>query len=109
VRKIKKEEKSLYERIFDVILKIPKGKVATYGQIGMIVGTGARTVGYAMHSIKEGSNLPWFRVINSKGEISIKDQGGYEFQRKILESEGIEFNEKSKIDLKKYLWKGPLL
>lgn len=105
---MEKKGKTLYERIYDIIFMIPKGRVATYGQIGMIAGTGARTVGYAMHSIKEGSNLPWFRVINSKGEISIKDPAGYEFQRKILESEGIEFDEKGRMDLKKFKWKGPL-
>ncbi len=95
---------SLYERIYDVVGRIPEGKVATYGQIAHLAGIpkGARQVGYAMAALGRGRprpDVPWHRVVNAKGESSI---GGEQITR--LEAEGVAFNEKGRIDLKVYGW-----
>lgn len=98
-------EKSLFEAIFEAIGKIPKGKVATYGQISRLVGgCSARVVGYAMARISEDMKLPWHRVVNSKGRVSLKENDGGDIQREMLESEGVLFDETGKIDLKKFQW-----
>jgi methylated-DNA-protein-cysteine methyltransferase-like protein len=81
--------------------------VATYGQIAELAGLEghARQVGYALHDLPEKNNVPWHRVVNSQGEISLRTAGdSHELQRMLLESEGVVFNEKSRIDLKKYRW-----
>ncbi len=99
-----KKEKSLYEIIYAMIRKIPKGKVATYGQIARLCGfpEHARLVGYALHNLKSNSGVPWQRVINSKGMISLRrNTGAYKRQKKILELEGVKFRNE-KIDLVKY-------
>lgn len=95
---------SLYERIYDVVRRIPEGKVATYGQIAHLAGIpkGARQVGYAMAALGRGRprpGVPWHRVVNAKGESSI---GGEQITR--LGAEGVVFNEKGRIDLKVYGW-----
>ena len=96
----------LYRRIWEVVSRIPAGNVATYGQIARVAGLGehARVVGYAMHNLPPNSKVPWHRVINSKGKISLpKDDGQYDLQKVLLEQEGIIFcNEK--VNLKKYCW-----
>ena len=65
---------SFFEQVYQVVHCIPPGKVATYGQIARILGKprGARTVGWALHSTPEGSDVPWQRVINSQGKISLR-------------------------------------
>ena len=94
----------LYKKIYEIVRKIPKGKVSTYGQIAKIADCSPRVAGYAMHSVKD-KNIPWQRVINSKGMISFPESSqGYDEQRAILEAEGIFFNEKGKIDLKEFGW-----
>ena len=99
----------LYERIYIVIRQIPEGKVATYGQVANIVGEcSARMVGYALAALKPGLDVPWQRVINSKGEISLRHDGAEDvMQRNLLQSEGVRFDRNGKIDLKKYRWSGP--
>ncbi|MEK6571496.1 MAG: MGMT family protein [Bacteroidota bacterium] len=95
-----------YQTIWDVVRLIPKGKVATYGDIANLCGLidQARLVGYALHSIPANSNVPWHRVINSKGRISLpKVSGQYESQKRLLEKEGVVFV-RDKIDLDKYGW-----
>ncbi len=100
-----KQKSELYERIFSITKSIPSGKVATYGQIAKIVGCSPRVAGYAMHSVSQEDEVPWFRVINSKGKISFPEGSeGYDEQRAILEAEGIVFDEKGKIDLTKFGW-----
>ena len=97
-------KKTTYQRIFEVIQQIPVGKVATYGLIAEIEGTcTARMVGYALSNIKEEMKLPWHRVINSSGRISMKDSEGYALQRTLLENEGVKFI-KERVNLKEYLW-----
>lgn len=101
-----KETKIFYKRVIDIIKKIPKGKVATYRQIAIYAGnpTGARAVGWILHSSSNKNKLPWHRVINSKGSISLTDIG-YEIQKRLLKTEGIKFNKENHIDLDVYLWR----
>ncbi|MGD0210241.1 MAG: MGMT family protein [Desulfomonilia bacterium] len=95
---------SLYSHIYKIVKHIPKGKVATYGQIVRLAGIPghARQVGYALHSLPDNSKVPWHRVINQKGRISL--DSARSFQHDLLESEGISFDKNDAIDLKKYQW-----
>lgn len=97
----------LYDRIVKVIQQIPTGKVATYGQIAHLAGNprASRTVSFVLHSSSSKLKLPWHRVINSKGSISLPKGGGFEKQRDLLLKEGIALDEKGHIDLKRYGWK----
>ena len=94
------------ETVIHIIKHIPRGKVLTYGSIAALAGSprGARQVTRILHSSSRKHNLPWHRVINSKGKISPRDPVFYEEQLILLESEGIEFGIKDQIDFKKYLW-----
>jgi methylated-DNA-protein-cysteine methyltransferase-like protein len=97
----------MYARFYEVIRRIPYGRVATYGQIASLAGLPgyARQVGYALHAIPDGLDLPWQRVINAKGMISLKPDGPYDqVQRQMLESEGIQFDAQDRISLKDYQW-----
>jgi methylated-DNA-protein-cysteine methyltransferase-like protein len=99
---------SLYERIYEMTRRIPAGQVATYGQIAHLVGMpkGARQVGYAMAALGRGAprhDVPWHRVVNGKGESSV---GGEQIER--LRSEGIEFDAKGRIDLRRYGWQNSI-
>ncbi|MFP4461034.1 MAG: MGMT family protein [Thermotogota bacterium] len=99
------KRKSCYENIYAIVKRIPKGKVATYGLIAQIEGTcTARMVGYALSNAKPEMLLPWHRVINSNGSISLKAPEEYALQRELLENEGVVFKS-SRIDLKTFLWK----
>ena len=106
-------EKNTFDLIYSVVNEIPCGKVATYGQIAAIVSPGlpARVVGYALHGLPEGTPIPWYRVINSKGRISYAaSRDDYDsLQQKLLEQEGIKFNTDGIIDLKEFLWVPELL
>ncbi len=88
------------------IKRIPRGKVATYGQIAAMAGNprAARQVVRTLHTSSDKAELPWHRVINSQGRISLKPGQGYELQRTLLEEEGIRFDLRGSIDLKLYLW-----
>lgn len=96
----------LYVRIWDVVRKIPVGRVVTYGQVARMAGLGnqARLVGYALHQLPEDTDVPWYRVVNAKGCISLsKIDSGYYIQKAFLEAEGVEFIE-DKIDLDNFRW-----
>lgn len=96
----------LRRRIYAVVARIPRGRVATYGQVAALAGAPrhARQVGYALHDLPTGSDLPWQRVINARGEVSPRSEPGWEgFQRRLLEAEGIEFRD-GRIDLRRYRW-----
>lgn len=96
-----------YELIWSVVRKVPRGRVATYGQIAEIAGLEghARQVGYALHNLPANSKVPWHRVVNAKGEISARTGGdSHELQRMLLEAEGVEFDLKGRMDLKGYRW-----
>ena len=95
------------QRIIEVVKRIPKGKVATYGQIADLGGNhrAARQVVRVLHSSSKKEGLPWHRVINSKGKISLKPGQGFELQISLLEAEGITLDEDGIIDLNTYLWR----
>ena len=101
--------KGVHERIYQIARLIPEGRVATYGQLAAIEGTCTpRMVGYAMSSIPAGSDVPWHRVINSKGEISFPPgTEGHGVQRAMLEAEGVEFSDGGRVSLKRFGWTGP--
>lgn len=102
-----KSEISFYERAVNSIKSIPRGKVATYGMIARLAGNprSARQVAYILSSSWKKHNLPWHRVVNSKGGISLRPGRGYEEQRERLDREGIVFREDGTIDLERYKWK----
>ena len=100
---------SAYEQIYEVVRRIPPGKVATYGQIARLVGRprAARLVGWAMRAMPEGGGLPWHRVLNAQGAISLEtDSEGAVAQRLRLEEEGVVFDKQGRVDLKVYGWAG---
>ena len=99
---------SRYRRFYEVVESIPEGRVATYGQVALLAGKPgrARLVGHALSSLDENSEVPWHRVINSRGEISRRGLGDSEhFQRILLESEGVVFTEGGRVNLVRYRWK----
>lgn len=92
-----------YARIYAMVRRIPRGRVATYGQIAKLVGdVGPRQVGYALHALKDPS-IPWQRVINAKGEISLRVDP--DRQRIHLLEEGVELDAKGRVDLKRFRWR----
>jgi methylated-DNA-protein-cysteine methyltransferase-like protein len=97
------EPGTLYDRIYTAVEAIPPGFVTTYGQIGRRVGCPARVVGYALHNLRHVErDVPWQRVINARGTISTY---GAE-QRRLLEQEGISFDQDGSIDLARWGWDG---
>jgi methylated-DNA-protein-cysteine methyltransferase-like protein len=96
----------LFHKILDIVSQIPEGKVATYGHIAAIAGTqNPRLVGFALATLKEGTDVPWFRVINSKGKISFPEQSdGFKIQYSLLQNEGIIFDTKNQINLEQFGW-----
>lgn len=96
--------KTMYERIYDAVLTIPKGKVATYGQIAAMAGNGgaARVVGNALNVNPAPGIIPCHRVVNAKGRLAPRFAfGGDEEQKRLLEAEGVEVHDHH-VDLKKY-------
>ena len=96
--------RSRWETFYKEVRKVPRGKVASYGQIAELAGFEghARQVGYALHALPANSGVPWHRVVNAKGEISPRTAGdSHELQRKLLEAEGVKFDEKGRI-LRRY-------
>ena len=104
---MKIQKGKLFHKILNTVQQIPKGKVATYGQIATIAGTqNPRLVGFALATLKEGTDVPWFRVINSRGEISFPEQSdGFKIQYSLLQNEGIIFDTKNRINLEQFGWK----
>ena len=100
---------SMYLRIYSVVNMVPPGKVATYGQIARIAGRcSARNVGYAMSSVSSDSDVPWHRVINSRGRISVRSDGETcSAQGRMLESEGVVFSTAGTVDLERFGWTVP--
>lgn len=98
-----KELDEFTQLVISVIKAVPFGKVATYGQIANFCGkpTGARQVSRILHSCTKKHSLPWHRVINSKGKISLPAESG-ELQTQLLQDEGIEFSKNGSIDLNTY-------
>lgn len=95
-----------YDRVFELVKMVPRGRVATYGQIAdYIEGCTPRMVGYALSSLPANTKVPWQRVINAKGEISSRPGSGR--QRELLDEEGVVFDAFGKTDLARYGWAGP--
>lgn len=110
------EPPPLHARIYEVVRMIPEGRVATYGQIAVMVGRcGPRQVGTALSRLRKGSDVPWQRIVNAAGRISDRKDGGPSSeQRTRLQAEGVVFTKAGRIDLKQYalsreemLWADP--
>ncbi|MBI2766201.1 MAG: MGMT family protein [Chloroflexi bacterium] len=99
---------TFYDRAYDLIRQIPRGKVMTYGHVALTLGapSAARAVGYALSVLPPGTaDVPWWRVINARGEISLKNRGAAaDLQRQLLEREGVVFDVAGKTDLWTYRW-----
>lgn len=99
---------SVYDRYYDVVRRIPRGRVTTYGTVATLAGRRgrARQVGYAMAALTGDTDVPWQRVVNARGEISPRSGGsaGEKIQRALLEDEGVAFDEKGRIDLEIFGW-----
>ena len=98
-----------FEKIYDVVKRIPKGKVASYGTVAAMAGNPrwARVVGYALHSNPEPITIPCHRVVTKDGRVSVAFAfGGENMQRLLLNEEGIEFLDNGNIDMNKYEWSG---
>jgi methylated-DNA-protein-cysteine methyltransferase-like protein len=102
----KAETRSFTDAVIGVIKRIPKGKVATYGQIAAYAGNprGARQVVRVLHTCTEKHRLPWHRVLNRQGRIVLKPGLGYEIQKDLLRREGVEFGANDAVDFDRYLW-----
>ncbi|QRN82769.1 MGMT family protein [Chloroflexota bacterium] len=104
-------QEPLYQQIYAMVRRIPPGRVTTYGRIAALVGgCTARMVGYAMAALKRGTapDVPWQRVINAKGKISVHGDGiGNAMQRDILEQEGVIFEADGRVDFERFGWLGP--
>ncbi len=97
-----------YERIYSTVRKIPRGRVATYGQIAALAGMPghARQVGYALNALPADSRVPWHRVINERGTVSPRAVPVYEeVQKRLLQQEGIELGVNDRIPLERYRWR----
>lgn len=95
-----------WERIYAVVRRIPRGRVATYGQVAKIAGLAghARQVGYALHALPAGSAVPWHRVINSAGRISLPPDAGGLDQRLRLLAEGVPVTETGRVPIARLRW-----
>jgi methylated-DNA-protein-cysteine methyltransferase-like protein len=106
-----------YELVWDLVRQIPEGKVSTYGRLAALLAPptgmseaayqvrGARMVGGAMAACP--ADVPWQRVINAQGKVSLRGGEGGEDQRILLEAEGVVFNDRDRVDLAVYGWEGP--
>ncbi|MCB0249507.1 MAG: methylated-DNA--[protein]-cysteine S-methyltransferase [Anaerolineae bacterium] len=102
---------SFFDQVYLVVQQIPRGKVASYGQVAAILGSprAARTVGWALASLRESNedDVPWQRVINSQGRVSIRSmRHGVEEQQRLLEEEGVEFDARGYVDWRRFGWDG---
>ncbi len=97
--------KDTYVRIWRTVARIPKGNVASYGSVARASGfpLQPRLAGYALHNLPDGLDIPWHRVINAAGKISLPGKRGEE-QERILRSEGIQFD-RGRVDMKRYQWR----
>ena len=94
----------LYARIYRVVQRVPAGAVATYGQVGRLVGCRARQVGNALSALRDGTPVRWHRVLNASGRISVPGASGVT-QRLRLEREGVRFSGRGVVDLATFGWR----
>ena len=92
--------------IVEVILRIPRGEVATYGQVARLAGyaNGGRLVAWTLNSQGKRYDLPWYRIVNARGGISLRRGDGYELQKAMLTAEGVSFGPDDRIDLSRFRW-----
>lgn len=101
------ERDERYERIWSVVRKVPRGAVATYGQVAALAGMPrhARQVGFALRALPDESDVPWHRVISSSGRISRRTSSdSHELQRLLLEAEGVEIDSSGRVRLDEVRW-----
>jgi methylated-DNA-protein-cysteine methyltransferase-like protein len=106
---MKRTSGSTFARIYEVVKRIPRGKVCTYGHVALLAGNPrwSRVVGYALHANPDPENIPCHRVVNRYGEVSEAFAfGGENMQVSLLREEGVDFLEDGRVDLKKHLWTG---
>jgi methylated-DNA-protein-cysteine methyltransferase related protein len=107
-RRLKRAEDNSRRRIYAVVSRIQRGRVATYGQVARLAGlpNQARLVGYALSDLPDHSRLPWHRVINAKGAISLRSDDGPAsiVQRIRLEREGVAFDDQERVSLARFRW-----
>jgi len=97
-----------FRRIYSVVARVPRGRVATYGQVARLAGLAgqARIVGYALAALPQGTSLPWHRVVNALGGISQRAEGPYgHIQRARLEKERVSFDGRGRIPLERFRWR----
>jgi methylated-DNA-protein-cysteine methyltransferase-like protein len=99
-------ETSFFHRVYALVRRVPRGRVVTYGQLARALGAprATRTVGWAMRVSPD--HVPWHRVVNARGEISLRPCTGYHEQRSRLKAEGVRFDRAGRIDLILYTWRG---
>ena len=112
--------KTFFETVWEIVLQIPPGMVSSYGQIASMIPPDAdieparmrrlapRWVGTALRKTPRGKSIPWHRVINSRGEISFPAGSAQaDEQRRLLEQEGVAFDRRGRVDLRRFAWAGP--
>jgi methylated-DNA-protein-cysteine methyltransferase-like protein len=102
---------SFFDQVYAVVRQIPRGKVASYGQVAALLGhpRAARTVGWALAALRESDepDVPWQRVINSQGRVSIRNmEHAPEEQQRLLEAEGVVFDQRGYVDWQRFGWEG---
>jgi len=98
---------TFYDRVYELVRQVPSGRVITYGHVALLLGApaAARAVGYALHSLPAANDVPWWRVINVRGAISLKGRGAQaDLQRALLEGEGVRFGPDDRCELERYRW-----
>jgi methylated-DNA-protein-cysteine methyltransferase related protein len=104
-----RDDEGTHQRIHAAVRRVPPGRVSTYGDIAVLAGFPgqARLVGYALHALPDHSTVPWHRIINAQGGISVgrAHPGGDIIQRRRLEAEGVEFGANGRVSLKDFRWK----
>lgn len=102
------QEKNTFHRIYDVVRRIPRGKVATYGQVALLAGNPhwSQVVGYALHVNPDPLNIPCYRVVNRFGEVSRAFAfGGENEQIRLLREDGVEVTPDGRVDLARFIWR----
>ncbi|GIW13568.1 MAG: hypothetical protein KatS3mg062_1007 [Tepidiforma sp.] len=98
---------TFYDAVYGLVRGIPRGRVMTYGQVALELGSpaAARAVGYALSYLPLDTDVPWWRVVNAQGGISLRGRGeGADLQRQLLEAEGVAFERDGRVDLRRYRW-----